>query len=67
MQRGSGSESTSVRDPWHHGEAIHAFLRKTGYDYTRFNYLREWQASCLMGAKCSNKNITKSSFYDVWL
>ncbi|MDR7040289.1 hypothetical protein J2X36_005071 [Methylobacterium sp. BE186] len=31
-------------DPGHHGEAICALHRRTGYDYMRFNYLGEWHS-----------------------
>jgi [CysO sulfur-carrier protein]-S-L-cysteine hydrolase len=44
VQRDGGTATSFVRDPWHHGEAIRSFLRETGYDYTRFNYLGEWHS-----------------------
>ncbi|MDR7038806.1 proteasome lid subunit RPN8/RPN11 [Methylobacterium sp. BE186] len=44
VQRGGGTATSFVRDPRHHGEAIRAFHRRTGHDYTQFNYLGEWHS-----------------------
>jgi [CysO sulfur-carrier protein]-S-L-cysteine hydrolase len=40
----SGSPAHFVRSPEHHAIALEAFFRKTGADYSRFNYLGEWHS-----------------------
>lgn len=40
----SGSSATFDRDPDVHRQALDDFFRRTGYDFTRFNYLGEWHS-----------------------
>lgn len=40
----SGSRTEFNRDPAVHRQALDDFFRRTGYDFTRFNYLGEWHS-----------------------
>ena len=40
----SGSHATFNRDPDVHRQALDDFFRRTGQDFTRFNYLGEWHS-----------------------
>lgn len=40
----SGSHATFNRDPDVHRQALDDFFRRTGHDFTRFNYLGEWHS-----------------------
>lgn len=40
----SGSHSTFRRDPQTHRQTLDAFFKRTGSDFTRFNYLGEWHS-----------------------
>lgn len=40
----SGSDSHFQRDPIRHQNACEEFFNRTGYDFTRFNYLGEWHS-----------------------
>jgi integrative and conjugative element protein (TIGR02256 family) len=40
----SGSHATFRRDAQTHGKALDEFFRRTGRDFTRFNYLGEWHS-----------------------
>lgn len=40
----SGSRSTFSRYPEVHRQALNDFFRRTGHDFTRFNYLGEWHS-----------------------
>lgn len=40
----SGSHANFRRDPALHHEALTAFFKKTGRDFSRFNYLGEWHS-----------------------
>jgi integrative and conjugative element protein (TIGR02256 family) len=42
VQRSGGSPVHFVRDPAQHRPQLDAFFRKTGAEYTKFNYLGEW-------------------------
>lgn len=44
VQRNGGSPIHFVRDPAQHQPQLDDFFRKTGADYTRFNYLGEWHS-----------------------
>ena len=40
----TGSRSTFSRYPELHRQALNDFFRRTGHDFTRFNYLGEWHS-----------------------
>lgn len=40
----SGSTTRFNREPGVHRRALEDFYRRTGYDFTRFNYLGEWHS-----------------------
>lgn len=40
----TGGAAHFVRSPEHHRQALEQFFRKTGHDYSRFNYLGEWHS-----------------------
>ena len=40
----TGSRSMFIRDLEVHRQALNDFFRRTGYDFTRFNYLGEWHS-----------------------
>lgn len=44
VQRTGGTESCFVRKPEKHRRFMQRFFRRTGTDYTRFNYLGEWHS-----------------------
>jgi integrative and conjugative element protein (TIGR02256 family) len=44
VQRCGGSHVGFMRDPRRHQRQLHRFFRRTGEDYTRFNYLGEWHS-----------------------
>jgi proteasome lid subunit RPN8/RPN11 len=44
IQRSGGSAVHFVRDPALNREQLEDFFRRTGADYTRFNYLGEWHS-----------------------
>jgi proteasome lid subunit RPN8/RPN11 len=44
IQRSGGSAVHFVRDPALNREQLEDFFRRTGVDYTRFNYLGEWHS-----------------------
>jgi integrative and conjugative element protein (TIGR02256 family) len=44
VQRLGGSHSRFTRQPEQHQKQLNKFLRRTGGDYRRFNYLGEWHS-----------------------
>jgi integrative and conjugative element protein (TIGR02256 family) len=44
VQRAGGSHSRFTRHPKEHEKQLERFLRRTGGDYRRFNYLGEWHS-----------------------
>lgn len=44
VDRDSGSGTHFVRRPAHHREALEDFFKRTGSDFSRFNYLGEWHS-----------------------
>lgn len=53
----SGSRSTFRRDPEVHRKALNDFFRRTGHDFTRFNYLGEWHSHPSFSAHPSHDDI----------
>jgi len=53
----AGSHSTFNRDPDVHGRALNDFFRRTGRDFTRFNYLGEWHSHPSFSALPSRDDI----------
>lgn len=44
VQRRGGTHVGFMRDPRQHQRQLKSFFRRTGADYTRFNYLGEWHS-----------------------
>jgi integrative and conjugative element protein (TIGR02256 family) len=44
VQRSGGTHAGFMRDPQRHERQLKRFFRRTGEDYTRFNYLGEWHS-----------------------
>jgi integrative and conjugative element protein (TIGR02256 family) len=44
VQRAGGSCAAFTRDPRRHETQLREFFRRTGKNYTRFNYLGEWHS-----------------------
>lgn len=44
VQRTGGNHVGFMRDPRRHRRQLKSFFRRTGEDYTRFNYLGEWHS-----------------------
>lgn len=44
VQRSGGSHAGFMRQPRQHQKQLRTFFRRTGGDYTRFNYLGEWHS-----------------------
>lgn len=44
VQRTGGTHVGFIRDPQRHRRQLESFFRRTGEDYTRFNYLGEWHS-----------------------
>ena len=44
VQRTGGTHAGFMRDPQRHRRQLKGFFRRTGEDYTRFNYLGEWHS-----------------------
>jgi integrative and conjugative element protein (TIGR02256 family) len=44
VQRTGGTHAGFMRDPQRHRRQLESFFRRTGEDYTRFNYLGEWHS-----------------------
>jgi integrative and conjugative element protein (TIGR02256 family) len=44
VQRSGGSHAGFMRRPQRHEKQLRSFYRRTGGDYTRFNYLGEWHS-----------------------
>lgn len=40
----SGSQGSFTRDPDMHAQALEDFFRRTGHEFSRFNYLGEWHS-----------------------
>ena len=53
----SGSHATFNRDPNVHRQALDEFFRRTGHDFTRFNYLGEWHSHPSFSARPSLDDI----------
>ena len=52
-----GSHTTFRRDPELHLQALDDFFCRTGYDFTRFNYLGEWHSHPSFSAHPSRDDI----------
>jgi integrative and conjugative element protein (TIGR02256 family) len=57
FQRVGGSAAYFVRDPEHHKDFLADFFRRTGNDYTRFNYIGEWHSHPSFPAVPSLKDV----------
>jgi proteasome lid subunit RPN8/RPN11 len=57
VQRSGGSAVHFVRDPALNREQLEDFFRRTGADYTRFNYLGEWHSHPSFEPLPSHKDI----------
>lgn len=44
LDRGGGSFARFVRGVWRHRLGLEAFFRRTGNQFTKFNYLGEWHS-----------------------
>ena len=44
VQRDGGGNSYFIRDPDSHATQLAIFFERTGWNYTRFNYLGEWHS-----------------------
>jgi integrative and conjugative element protein (TIGR02256 family) len=44
VQHSGGNVACFIRHPAEHQAQLQSFFEKTGYDYTRFNYLGEWHS-----------------------
>ena len=53
----SGSHAMFNRDPDVHRQALDDFFRRTGHDFTRFNYLGEWHSHPSFSARPSLDDI----------
>lgn len=54
----TGSEAHFVRSPDYHAQALTEFFKRTGADYSRFNYLGEWHSHPSFTTKPSRQDLS---------
>lgn len=54
----TGTAAHFVRSPEHHADALESFFRRTGSDFSRFNYLGEWHSHPSFPVRPSQEDIT---------